>query len=229
MIIITYILTIILLIIQLIGTMISWYIVKQTMYLLLKLYGMDKLIVEDYRKFKHNSKILIFQHTSYADGVILMYIFKNIKFLLKSQYTSFKHLEILAKNLGFILTKSKNTTDDILKYLESEKQDYLAIAAMAGTTTYKDRIGTFSTGAFVAMQPVTPVLIHYSNDDVTWFDEIKEDFGIVESLYRIAGLKKWDTEVIILEEVTAEGCSTPREFADKVRNIMAESYNLYSK
>lgn len=194
-----------------------------------KLYGMNKLIVRDYRKFKHDSKILVFQHTSYLDGQILIYLFKNIKFLLKSRYTSFKHLETLAKNLGFILTKPKSTTDDIVKYVESEKDDYLGIAAMAGTTTYKDRIGTFSTGAFVAMQPVTPVLIRYSDDGVTWYNQDKEDYEIVDSLYHIASLSKWDAEVIILEEVTAEGCSTPREFADKVRNIMAEAYNLHCK
>ena len=227
--IIKYILTIIILIIQLIGSLVSLYIFRQTMYMLLKLYGMDKLLVRDYRKFKHDSKIIVFQHTSFADAQILIYLFKNVKFLLKSKYTSFKYLAIIAKNLGFIITKPKNTTEDILKYIESEAQEYLGIAPMGGTTTYTDRIGTFSSGAFVAMQPVTPVLIDYNNDGVTWYQKNKEKYGFMDSLYRIASLDKWDAAVIILEEVTAEGCSTPREFADKVRNIMAESYNLHCK
>ena len=131
----------------------------------------------------------------------------------------------LIKNFECIIIdkKQKNNSQKVIDYINDPKTSkYIAIAPAAGKATLEDPIGTFKTSAFIAMKPVTPVLIRYKDNKSCWF----EDDDRIKWFKDIFRMRKFYTcELIILEEITAEGCSTPREYADKVEKYMKDMNN----
>ena len=186
------------------------------------IFGFHKTIVKDYRKFKHDTKILIFQHNSYYDLYLLGQHFKpkNITGMIDSNMLKIPIMKNLFKTFEMISVNKadKNNSQKLIDYLNNANNTkYLGIASAGNKATKEDRIGNFKTGAFVPMKPVTPVLIRYKDDKGSWFfkDNLKDWF------LDIFKMRKFYTcELIILEEITAEGCSTPREYADKVEKYM---------
>lgn len=200
------------------------------LYLLAKinnyLLGFNKTIVKDYRKFKHDAEILVFQHNSYYDLYALTQFFgaKNMTGIFDSTMLEVPIINVILKNLGVIVIdkKQKNNSQKLIDYINnSNNKKYIAIAPAGGKGSIEDKIGSFKTGAFIPMKPVTPVLIRYKDDKGTWF--IK--YGVKDCFLDFFRLRWFYTcEMIILEEITADGCRTPREYADKVE-IYMKSYN----
>lgn len=194
------------------------------------IFGFNKTIVRDYRKFKHDSKIIVFQHNSYYDFYALAQLFyPNITGVLDSNMLKVPLMKSPIKNNDVIIInkKERNNTQKILKYINNpRKNKYIAISPSGANVNYSDKIGTFKTGAFIYMKPVTPILIRYKDDKGTWFPNKKEIF-VKEWFLDIFRLRKFYTcEFIILEEITAEGCKTPREYADKVEKYMKTMNNI---
>ena len=190
------------------------------------IFGFHKTIVKDYRKFKHDSKIIVFQHNSYYDFYALAQHFKShsINCIVEKGMLNIPIMKTLFKNFECIIIdkKEKNNSEKVIEYINDPKKTrYIAIAPAGDKATREDRIGTFKTSAFVSMKPVTPVLIRYKDDKGSWFviENIKDWFI---NIFRMR--KFYTCELIILEEITAEGCSTPREYANKVEKYM-KSYN----
>ena len=191
------------------------------------IFGFNKTIVRDYRKFKHDSKILLFQHNSYYDFYALVQYLKtqNLTCIIDSKLLKVPIMGTILKNFKCIVInkKQKNNSQKIIDYINNpQKNKYIAIAPSAGKGTLEDPIGSFKTSAFIPMKPVTPVLIRYKDNKTCWFesDNIKRWFLDIFRFRRF-----YTCELIILEEITAEGCKTPREFADKVEKYMKDAYN----
>ena len=190
-------------------------------------FGFYKTKVTDLRKFKHDAKILLFQHNSFYDLFALGCYFgeHNITGILDADILEIPIINKIIQRLDLIVVKKseKNNSQKIIDYVNNpNKTKYLGIAPAGNKATKEDRISNFKTGAFVPMKPVTPVLIRYKDDKGTWFfkDNIKK------WVFDIIRFRKFYTcELIILEEITAEGCSTPREYADKVEKYMKDMNN----
>ena len=182
------------------------------------------LTVHDFRKYKYDAPIMVFQHNSYADGHILTAAVGRISFMINSDYRKLPVLSRIFEHFDYIYmnSKKKGNSEQIVEFLKNNPDKLLGIAPASSRASWDDRIGKFSTGAFVPMKPVTPVLIRYRNHQGTWFNRYGRGLGLKEFLIEIFGRKTRDVEVTILEEIPPSDCSTPREFADKVNKIMRD-------
>jgi 1-acyl-sn-glycerol-3-phosphate acyltransferase len=207
------------------------YTLKFFVNILLISIGVKKPIVRDLRKYKHDASIIVFQHNSYLDGYILLAVFEKLTLMMAKKFTKNILFKILAKNLKFLLTdldkKGGGITKEIERFINKDDSacSYLAMAPTANKATTEDKFGPFSTGAFVAMKPVVPVLIRYNDDNCTWLNDIKNGFRENDDMKRfmkVICMNNIRCEVTILEEVTADGCATPREYADKVQAEMRD-------
>ena len=190
------------------------------------LFGFHKPIIKDYRTYKHDSKIIVFQHNSYYDLFALGAFFKehNITGIIYDDFLKIPIIGTIFKkfNLIFINKSDKNNSQKIIDYIDNPKNTkYIGIAPAGDKGTVEDPIGSFKTGAFTPMKPVTPVLIRYKDNKGTWFNKNIKSWSF--DIFRFR--KFYQYELIILEEITAEGCKTPREFADKVEKYMKDANN----
>jgi len=208
------------------------YTLKFFVNILLLSIGAKKPIVRDLRKYKHDASIIVFQHNSYLDGYILLAVFEKLTLMMAKKFTKNILFKILAKNLNFLLPdldkKGAGITKEIEGFINNNGDGtgrYLAMAPTANKATAEDKFGPFSTGAFVAMRPVVPILIRYNDENCTWLNDIKNGFAENDNMKRFMKVICMDNvqcEVTILEEVTADGCTTPREYADKVQAAMRD-------
>lgn len=189
-------------------------------------FGFYKTKVTDLRKFKHDAKILLFQHNSFYDLFALGCYFgeHNITGILDADILEIPIINKIIESFDLIVVKKseKNNSQKIIDYVNNpNKSKYLGIAPAGPYANIDDPIGSFKTGAFVPMKPVTPILIRYKNNKGTWFPFKNGPRDIIKWVYDILRFRKfYECELIILEEITAEGCSTPREYANKVEKYM---------
>jgi 1-acyl-sn-glycerol-3-phosphate acyltransferase len=197
-------------------------------------FGLAKPIIRDLRKYKHDCNILVYNHNSYTDNFILTAVFgiANVTFLIHSKVADIPFVKQYVNNYQVIVVDpvKKDTTQKIINYANDiTKVKYLAMAPAASHAQYDDKIGKFASGAFVPMKPVLPVIIKYKDDKGTWFNEDKthmKDFKewFIKMFQLQFRISLYQTEVTIMEEVTPDGCQTPKEYAAKVEQIMRKEY-----
>lgn len=190
-------------------------------------FGFHKPIIRDFRKFKHQSNIIVFQHNSCYDIFALGCYFgeHNITGILDADILQTPVFNKIIKNFNCIVIKKsdKNNSQKIIDYVNNPKNTkYLAIAPAGPYADIDDPIGKFKTGAFVPMKPVTPVLIRFKDNKGSWFPYKKgKDIDVIKWYFDIFRFRKfYQYELIILEEITADGCTTPQEYAEKVEKYM---------
>lgn len=186
--------------------------------------GFRKPVFHDLRKHKHDSSIIAFQHNSYIDGYILMSVLGSISFMVHAKYTTLPLIKPFIESFGFVVMDptKKGNSSQITEFIKSNPEKLLGIAPAGGKAPFDNKIGEFSSGAFVPMQPVTPALIRYKNEKGSWFKPDGSYKNEMEYVKSILDFSRHEVEVTLLEEVTAADCKTPREFADKVARIMRE-------
>jgi 1-acyl-sn-glycerol-3-phosphate acyltransferase len=123
-----------------------------------------KLIVngyENFNKIKDKPKVIIANHTTHIDYVIILYLFR-CGFL--SSNTINKHwIGKLVLNLVPMMVINRgntriNTVDKIKKFIEKNKSICIF---PEGMITHPDTICKFRTGSFYTGYPVCPIVINY--------------------------------------------------------------------
>jgi len=192
--------------------------------------GYNKPIVRDYRKFKHDDPIVLFQHTNLIDPVLLIPVLGKLSVIVNISYLSglprkMLHRLMSSHNTIFIEKDKKNNLKIITDFIAANPKAVIAIAPSGGHSKYENRIGdSFSTGAFALGKAVSPVLIRYSDDKATWYKNETEFRGTFEWLFQCFMRKHADVEVLLMEEIAplANGKETPKEYAERVRLAMIE-------
>lgn len=200
--------------------------------LLLANMGYRKIIVNDLRKFKHDASIVVFQHNSFFDGHILMSVFGgSLSLMIQSDYSEIPFMRVLFKNLGFIVKpvdkEKTGITGRVVEFVNENRGTaprLLGIAPASWKAPLDNKIGEFSTGAFVPMKPVIPVLIRFGTTVGTWFTgrDNDEHKTLAAFLWERLTCSRIDAEVTLLEEIAPEPNMTPREFADKTCRAMKD-------
>jgi 1-acyl-sn-glycerol-3-phosphate acyltransferase len=154
------------------------------------MFGFKKIHISEkglnrYNKLlKSNKKcILVYNHRSIFDGIIICSVFKKIKAFMNSKITNmFPYLSNVLKKSGYLLTNDNmtNKTKLITNFVNQRKENegILSIAPdglkKIGPT---EAIAPFKSGAFVDKFCILPVVIKYKNYTIN--PENKDDNHIL--------------------------------------------------
>ena len=187
----------------------------------------NKIIDKRQNQFK--TKIIVFQHRSFADCFIINYIFGPIGYVFRNIFKDNIIIKSYIEKYGGVDVSSNGNegkTKLITEYIEKNNRK-LAIAP-EDITDYKTRIvsnnklGDFKSGAFVSNAAIQPVCIKYYDNDVIWknYDNGFEKIGY----WTIKQLFKPLTyiDIYLLEECHPLNDVNVQQYKDSVRNKMIE-------
>jgi hypothetical protein len=216
-------------------------LLKYSLKIILFCIGFNTPIIIDKRTRKGNEPpIIVYQHHTLADHYFLLSLFDSIKFVLSDSHVSKPIVKQYIRNFGFISVSDKvktGVTQKIIDYIESK--DYtnkLAISPEGGKIIKNnvDILAPFSSGAFVPLAPVQPILIQFKyglsngkdrdNNEIcnpSWNSEyFKTTENIISwYLWRFFA-EPCDVVITLLEEESAPVGATPKQYAEVVRNKM---------
>jgi len=186
--------------------------------------------IKDYRKFKYDNPILIWQHNSVIDGIIMASIFGDISMVININYLNKGYtksiINALFKSIKYFILidkTKKNNTEIIREFIKNNPDAKLSFAPAGGHAKYNNKIGdSFSSGAFVYMKPVSPILIRQSDIHCTWFKNEREYYDFNEWLANVLSRPRRDIEIIMMPEICPQEKETPNEFKERVRLAMIE-------
>lgn len=172
----------------------------------IKIRGQDKL--------NNENKIYISNHCSNMDPAIL-YLITKCGFIASDIITEAWFLKDIIKIFPLLLIKrgsKNNTVNKMAKYVS--KKGSLCLFP-EGFMTHQNTLSTFRTGAFMANQPVQPIIIKYSPYIYDW------DYN--QYLYKIFSQDKITITVTIMD---VEYPPFTPEKISQIRNKMANVGNL---
>ena len=163
--------------------------------------------------------ITIYNHTSFVDGFLLCTLYPY-SFVIKTCYAKFMKGIVKASN-GIIIEKNGNNTQKIIIFI-NEKRGNLLISP-EGTCTNGKYLIKFNLGAFIPLVPIQPILIRYH---YKYFNPSFSEDNKFIVLYRLLTqfVNHVTLEVLPLQYPLTD--ETPKEFAERVRGIMAQDLNV---
>jgi 1-acyl-sn-glycerol-3-phosphate acyltransferase len=177
--------------------------------------------------------IIVFQHTTFADGYILLYVFGLVRFLINSKHIQNPIVKRFTDNFGCILVNEKIKTgvsEKIQEYVnDGDYSHRLVISPEGGRMLDFDKneiLCPFSSGAFVPLVPIQPVLMKFTCDDddsnnPTWnMESIQNNDNIIQWYFSRLFVRPCSVTITLMEKVSASEGMTPKEYANDVRNKM---------
>ena len=195
--------------------------------------GYNKPTITDKRKHKNDKDIpiIVYQHSTFADHYILLYIFNSVKYVVFDKHRQSNIVVKRFTDLFGCIPVFENTKTGAAKKIQEyiNDGDYsvkLAIAPEGGRRIDDDGnqvLVHFSTGAFVPLAPIQPVTIQFKFNDI--FDNPTWNYDYAET-----NIAKWyfwrffaipvDINVTLMEEAYPTENMTPKEYCQDVRNKM---------
>lgn len=177
--------------------------------------------------------IIVFNHVSYLDGIILASIFAPTG-IAKASVATMPFFGVCTRALQFLFILRRGTTDEQNKHILSGKPAEmiakravdprypLFIVAPEGTTKHTHCLLTFAKGAFAPGLPVMPVLLKYSSVN------FNPGWGIVYTAWHFFRMcnqyvNHLEVEVLPIYRPSAEERQSPELYAANVRKIMGEA------
>lgn len=154
-----------------------------------------KLIVSGYENFtsiKNSPKVIISNHTSYLDFIVILYLFK-CGFLSSTYINTIWAGKLMVDIIPLLLLdrgKDVNTVNRIKEYVKKYKSICLF---PEGTISHPDTIIRFRTGAFYVGYPVCPVVLR--------FDPVIYDTNVNKFIKKILSEPQINIHVDILPAV----------------------------
>ena len=173
--------------------------------------------------------LIVSNHLSYVDILTTATVFP-LRFTPKAEIANWPFLGwfIRISKPIWVNRASRQTAKKTLsEFVYTLKNDMNLIIFPEGTTTDgKDGLLPFKSTTFKAAVraecPVTPILIHYRENEknlICWYG----DLALLTHLWKVFGMKRIDAEVHILE--TVSHVSTDRKvFAARIHKIMETEY-----
>lgn len=202
----------------------------------LNIFGFHKIRISEeglnrYNKvLKSNKKcILIYNHRSIFDGIIICATFNKIKAFMDNTITNnFPYLSKVLEKSGYLLinTKQKNNTKIITSFVNNRKanQGILSIAPDGFTRIpLNEVIAPFKTGAFVNKFSILPVVIKYKNYTINP-ENINDNNFVIDFLKKPLDL---NCEVIldVMKLIKPKKDTSIMEYKNIVHKKMSKRYN----
>jgi len=181
--------------------------------------------LEKFYDFKKNNTrgLVVFNHVSMLDGLILLNEFKYpITFLVKKNFFTNLFTNFIEKHNGIMIdtNKKKNTTQKIIELVNNRKKNdpVLFIAPSGGGEAMnqknKFKLSQFKTGAFVTLSPILPIIIKFN----PYYKDPKTTEETVS--YIIENTNNLSYKVKILDPIYPQENDTIESFRDRVYNKM---------
>jgi 1-acyl-sn-glycerol-3-phosphate acyltransferase len=190
-----------------------------------------------YFKYLYSDKpiIIVSNHRSLFDGIILLSVLSNITFLVNdSGLNLFPGISKIAHKLKCIKINSgpqaskSNTTDKIIQYSLNRKagQPILVIFPdKLENIINNQNIAPFKTGAFVGKIDILPILIKYKKFDISpYYWNNNKERGI-SSIFEKYLDKNCEVDIEILPLMKCKKKMTIEEYKDSVYNKMNTKYS----
>jgi len=183
----------------------------------------------DKRQNTIDTKIIVFQHRSFADCFIINYVFGPVGYVFRNIFKDNVIIKSYIQKYGGVdvsSTGNEGKTKLITEYINTNNRK-LAIAP-EDITDYKTRIvannklGNFKSGAFVSYIPIQSVCIKFHDTDVIWKNYKNGFEGI--GYWTIKQLFKPLTyiDIYLLEECAPLINENVQQYKNSVRNKMLE-------
>lgn len=177
--------------------------------------------------------IVVFNHVSYLDGIILASVFAPTG-IAKASVASMPFFGVATRALQFLFILRRGTTDEQNRHVFSgnpiekiaeravDSRYPLFIVAPEGTTKHRHCLLTFAKGAFAAGLPVMPVLLKYRSV------RFNPGWGIVYTawhFFRVCNqyVNHLEVDVLPIYRPSAEERQSPELYASNVRKLMGEA------
>jgi hypothetical protein len=181
----------------------------------------------DKRLNKIETKIIVFQHRSFADCFIINYVFGPVGYVFRNIFKNNIIIKSYIEKYGGVDVSSdgnEGKTKLITEYIDKNNRK-LAIAP-EDITDYKTRVvannnlGNFKSGAFVSYPPIQPVCIKFYDNDVIWknYDNGFEKIGYwtIKQLFKPLTF----IDIYLLEECSSDNNMSVSDYKEYVRNKM---------
>lgn len=180
---------------------------------------------------KINTRIITFQHRTFADCYMLNYIYdRPISYVFRDRFKNNIFVKNFIKKYGGIAVSTlsnQGSSKQIVNYCNLYPNRYLAIAP-EDIIDYKKRIisnnklNVFRTGAFVPLLPIQPVVIKFYDKSAIWRNYSTHSESIINWILRrlLSPISYFD--IYLLEECEPFSMN-PAEFKDFVQDKMSEA------
>jgi len=188
----------------------------------------------DKRLNKIETKIIVFQHRSFADCFIINYVFGPVGYVFRNIFKNNIIIKSYIEKYGGVDVSSEGNegkTKLITEYIDKNNRK-LAIAP-EDITDYKTRVvannklGNFKSGAFVSYPPIQPVCIKFHDNDVIWknYDNGFEKIGYwtIKQLFKPLTF----IDIYLLEECITENNMSVNDYKEFVKNKMITTIKCF--
>jgi 1-acyl-sn-glycerol-3-phosphate acyltransferase len=131
----------------------------------------------DNQNIQNHTKIITFQHRTFADIYIINYIFGPIAYVYRDIFKNNIIIKSYIEKFGGIAVSSSSKTGktkELLAYFENPNNIRKLAIAPEDITDIRTRVlannklGSFRSGAFVPKVPIQPVCIKFYDTNVIW-------------------------------------------------------------
>lgn len=131
----------------------------------------------DNQNIQNHTKIITFQHRTFADNYIINYIFGPVAYVYRDIFKNNAIIKSYIEKFGGIAVSSSSKTGktkELLAYFENPNNIRKLAIAPEDITDIKTRVlannklGNFRSGAFVPKVPIQPVCIKFYDTNVIW-------------------------------------------------------------
>jgi 1-acyl-sn-glycerol-3-phosphate acyltransferase len=146
------------------------------------------------QNIQNHTKIITFQHRTFADIYIINYIFGSIAYVYRDIFKNNVIIKSYIEKFGGIAVSSgtkTGKTKELLAYFENPNNIRKLAIAPEDITDIKtrvlanNRLGNFRSGAFVPKVPIQPVCIKFYNTNVIWKNYISNSIVSTEGILKI--------------------------------------------
>jgi len=181
-----------------------------------------------------DTKIIVFQHRTYADCFIINYIFGPVGYVFRNIFKNNIIIRHYIERYGGIDVSSNGNegkTKEILKYIDNNNRK-LAIApediTNINTRVIKNNeLGIFKSGAFIFKQPIQPVTINFHDKNVIWKNLENGFEAMIPWFFKQLIAPLTYIEICLLEECVCDENMSVIQYKDDVRNYMLEIIENY--
>jgi hypothetical protein len=193
--------------------------------ILLFIFGFYRVKIKNKQFIKianDHKAVIVYNHVSSLDSFFIFWYIKVVAPVI--YYKMYNNIKFLADYVDGIPVNTEKTgtlnSERIKNYLSLNK---LSISiAPEGALSNGNYLLQFKTGGFSLNRPVLPVILKFPDTEIAWVINKSILFILYHALSRLYN----NAELVILDLQTIKPGETPREFADRVRNLMSSESGI---
>tara|TARA_B000000475_G_scaffold272122_1_gene272037 strand:- start:28353 stop:29141 length:789 start_codon:yes stop_codon:yes gene_type:complete len=197
----------------------------------LRFKSLNIINIENYNKIKKKDYLIVCNHISLFDGIVLTAIFGNVCFLADINGLSIPGSKFINDKLGSIIINKKNkgNSDKIKEYVINNDNDNILVIFPDGMDPIEPNknIANFKSGAFKDGLDILPIIIKYKNYKINptfyWYKGENPIHSFSKMI--LDGNCNIDVKILNLEKKIKD--ETIDDYKKRIYNLMSNEYNNF--